>query len=58
MIILNIDGRDVVIDLVLTKTGLYILPLDNICEKKFTLQAHEQGRVKIALYAENQMRGA
>ena len=47
------DGEDVVVELILTNSCHYILPLDGFTEPKLEMQAYDRGREKVALHAED-----
>ena len=47
-----VDGEDVVGDLILTKSGHYILPLDGFSRTKADLGLYDQGSEKVALHVE------
>ena len=47
---MSIEGEDVVFDLVLTKSGHYILPLDSFQERMVRKAEHTYGKEKLILF--------
>ena len=47
---IEFEGEDVVVQLIHTRSGHYVLPLDEFDEKKLKSKAYEQGREKMSLF--------
>ena len=45
-----VEGEDIVFDLILTKSGHYILPLDTFNEKMVKRAEHSYGKERVVLF--------
>ena len=52
--IIEFEGEDVVVPLIHTRSGHYVLPLDAFEEAVYNNKMYEQGKEKMSLYVEEE----